>query len=250
MNISNIGGSVRTNVKEHSGIILSIFAGIGTLTTAYLAAKASYDAAGMIRLANEEREPIFDTKTRLKENTKLVWKLYIPAGISAASTITCIIGANRIEAKKTIAAQTAFAISQRVYSEYKDKVIEELGAHKDQSVRDKLAEDKVKKNPPPSKDVLITGPGVVLCCELYTGRYFTSDMEKLRKAQNDLNSRLLKHDYATLNDFYYLIELHQTSISGDIGWKSDRMMDLMFSTVLTDDGRPCLAFEYNYIVPL
>jgi hypothetical protein len=111
-----------------------------------------------------------------------------------------------------------------------------------------MAEDRVTKNPPP--EILVSGPGNVLCCEMWTGRYFTSDMESLRKAENELNARLLKHDYATLDDFYYLLKLPMTTSSGEAGWKSDKLMGLEFSTVLTPDGRPCLTFEYNYITSL
>jgi hypothetical protein len=183
------------------------------------------------------------------ERTKLVWKLYIPAGISATTTITCIISANRVEANKTIAAQTAFAVSQRTLSEYRDKVIEEYGERKDQSIRDSIAEDRVKATAKESS-LVISGPGNVLCCEMFTGRYFNSDMETLRKSQNELNARLLAHDYATFDDFYYMVGLSRTSSSSQIGWRSTKLMELQFSTVLTEDGRPCLAFEYNYTEPL
>lgn len=249
MNLGDIGRLLRTNTKEHFPVILSVAAGIGTLATAYLASRATVEAVDIIRAEEDLNGPYLDSKKRLMHRTKLVWKLYIPAGISAASTITCIVGANRVEAKKTIAAQTAFAVSQRVYSEYRDKVIEEYGERKDQSIRDKIADDKVKLTAP-DQGVLISGPGNVLCCELFTGRYFNSDMESLRRAQNDLNKRLLAHDYATFDDFYYMVGLARTTSSGQIGWRSSKLMDLQFSTVLTEDGRPCLAFEYNYTEPL
>jgi hypothetical protein len=71
-------------------------------------------------------------------------------------------------------------------------------------------------------------------------------METLRKAENELNARLLAHDYATFDDFYYMVGLTRTSSSSQIGWKSDKLMKLEFSTVLTEDGRPCLSFDYNY----
>jgi Family of unknown function (DUF6353) len=238
--------NLRSVVKANSPVILSIAAGLGTLTTAYLASKATYRATNI--LAHEK--PIEDRKERYKENVKLVWKLYIPAGISTASTIVCIVGANRFGTRKTLAAQTAFALTERAYSEYRDRVIEEYGAHKDQSIRDSIAEEQVRKNPPPSKDILVTGPGNVLCCELFTGRYFACDIEALKKAQNELNARLLKHDYATLDDFYYIINLGTTQYSGEIGWKSDKLMEMEFSSVLTEDGRPCLTFSYNYTTSL
>jgi hypothetical protein len=214
-----------------------------------LVGKASFEACDTIREQEKYYPPSTDSKQRVVERTKLVWKIYIPSAISATSTIACLVGANRVGLKKTMAAQTAFAISERMYSEYRDKVIEEYGERKDQSIRDKIADERVKLTAP-SNDILVTGPGNVLCCELYTGRYFSSDMESLRKAQNELNSQLLAHDYATFDDFYYMIGLGRTSSSSQMGWKSTKLMGLSFSTILTDDGRPCLAFEYNYVEPM
>lgn len=250
MNLTDIGNFVRTGVKENLPLILSIGAGLGTISTAYLAGRASFEACDVIRDHEFGRDhDAADPKQRLMERTKLVWKLYIPTAISAVTTIACVAGSNRVSTNKTIAAQTAFAVSQRVYSEYRDKVIEEYGERKDQSIRDQIAEDRVKATAPDS-GLVIAGSGAVLCCELFTGRYFNSDMETLRRAQNDLNKRLLTHDYATFDDFYYDVGLPRTSSSGQIGWKSSKLMEMVFSTVLTEDGRPCLAFEYNYTEPL
>lgn len=249
MNLGDVGRLLRRNTKEHFPLILSVAAGVGVFSTVYLTNKAAFEAYDIIRDDEDLNGVIPDFKERLIRRTKLVWKLYLPAAASATSTIVCIVGANRVEVKKTLAAQTAFAVSERVYSEYRDKVIEEYGKHKDQSIRDQIADDRIKSTAP-SQDVLISGPGNVLCCELFTGRYFASDMETLRRAENQLNKRLLTHDYATFNDFYYMIGLSQTTTSGQIGWRSSKLMELQFSTVLTEDGRPCLAFDYNYTEPL
>ena len=248
--LSQLGGTVLKNIKANSSVILSVAAGIGTITTAVLVGKASFDAANIIRTHEEQNAPAINPKERLKDRTRLVWKLYIPSAVSTVSTIICIVGAKRMETQKTIAANAALAVAERAYSDYRDKVVEELGPRKDQAIRDKVVADQIANNPSPSQDVLVTGPGNVLCCELFTMRYFACDMEKLRKAQNELNARLLKHDYATFNDFYYLIGLSQTSASGNLGWTSDKLMELIFSTTLSDDGRPCITFEYNYTKPL
>lgn len=243
-NLTQLTGAIGKGIKSHSSIILSVAAGVGVITTAYLTGIASYEAALIIKAKEDVDGTSSDRKQRVMDRTKLVWKLYIPAGISTISTIGCIIGSNRIESKRTIAATTALAFTERAYSEYRDKVVEEFGVRKDQSIRDQVVADQVKENPPPA--YIISGPGNVLCCELFTGRYFTSDMESLRKAQNDLNDRLLKHDYASLSDFYYLIGLPPTSTSSHWGWESNKLLNLIFSTALSDDNRPCMTFEYNY----
>lgn len=248
MNAHNFVKLIRRNTKEHSPVILSTFAALGTITTAYLASRASFQAARLIDEDESSGGTHGDARERLMERTKLVWKLYIPAAISGTTTVVCIAGANRVGANKIIAAQSALGVTQQLYSDYRDKVIQEFGSRKDETIQAAVAEDRVKNNPP--KDVLIAGPGNVLCCELYTGRYFSSDMESLRRAQNDINVKVLAHDYASLFDFYYEVGLGATTESSNLGWKSNKLMELKISAVLSDDGRPCLAFEYNYVTTL
>ncbi len=255
--------TIMSTMKRRSPLILSSMAVSGVVTTSYLTGKATWEASQEIRGWEEhngydgygrghglEEGPGNTTKQRLKERAVMTWKLYIPAAASGVVTIACIVGTARVSNKRAAAAQAAFVLTERAYSEYRNKVIEEYGERKDQTIRDSIAEDRVKNNTPPSAEVLVTGPGNVLCCELHTGRYFASDMETLRKAQNDLNSRLLGQDSSSLDDFYWLIGLNGTSNSSDLGWNSDKLMSLEFTTVLTEDGRPCLAFEYNYIRPI
>lgn len=237
--LADLANLVRENLKEHAPRYLSGAAIVGTISTAYLTAKATWDARGVLEAESQHNG--------FKEDAKLVWKLYIPPAASAVVTVACIISAHSLGARKYLAAQAAFAISERAYSEYRDKVAEEFGENKARSVRDKVAEDRVKGNPPPE---IILASGNVLCCELFTGRYFQSDIETLKKARNELNAKILAHDYATLDDWYYLIGIPYTSYSSEIGWKSGRLMELEFTSVLTEDGRPCLAFDYNYTKPM
>jgi hypothetical protein len=245
--LSQLRGTALQFIKANSSSILSSAASVGTLGTAYLAAKASFKAANVIRDHEEQHAPSAFPRQRTWDRTKLVWKLYVPSAISAASTVGCIAGAHRVGVKKAVAAQAALAVTERAYSQYRDKVVEELGTRKDQAIRDKVVTEQVEAKPPPSPDVLVAGTGEVLCCELFTMRYFTCDVEKLRQAVNTLNAALLVEDQQTFDDFYYLVGLRPTKVSSQLGWRSDRLLELIFSTTLTDDGRrPCITFEYNY----
>ena len=38
--------------------------------------------------------------------------------------------------------------------------------------------------------------------------------------------------------------------SWHVGWKAPKQLELVFSSVMADDGRTCLAFDYNYTEPL
>jgi PHD/YefM family antitoxin component YafN of YafNO toxin-antitoxin module len=244
MNLTHIVKSVEKALRDNSSTILTAVGVSGTLTTAYLAAKASFKASRMIDVNESKGGTADDRNQRIKERTKLVWKEYIPAAISVATTIGCIIGGAHLGARKTAAAYSLLTVSERAFDEYKSKVVEQIGENKEKALRTEIAQDRVKNTPSP---MLVSGSNTVLCYEMHTGRYFNSDMETLRKAQNSVNAQALRENEANLNDFYYLVGLPTTSNSGAHGWTSDRLMDLNFSTVLSDDNRPCIAFEYNYV---
>ena len=192
MNVPRIINSIVKPLKRNSTTILSTTAITGVVTTAYLTGKAAVQAEHVLRTSDFYHPEIRDRKERVKTRVRLVWRCYVPAAASGAVTIGCIVGTSRISSKRTAAAQAAFVLTERAYSEYRAKVIEEYGERKDQGIRDSIASDRVNAKPPSA--LIVSGPGNVLCCELHTGRYFTSDMETLRRAQNDLNQRLLGHD--------------------------------------------------------
>ena len=70
-------------------------------------------------------------------------------------------------------------------------------------------------------------------------------MEALRKAENELNYQVLNNMYASLTDLYDLLGLPKTAYSDEVGWNVNNSLSLKFSSVLSEDGRPCLSFEFD-----
>lgn len=228
-------------VKSNSPNILTGGAIVGTVATAFLTGRASYNAA--LDIHKE-----FGPDASNKEKVGFVWKRYIPAGAAGVATIACIVGSNRVGNRRLLAATMAYTIADQAFDQYKEKVVEQLGENKEKAIRDEIAKDKVLSNPTNLAPVEV-GVGVH-CCELYTGRYFVSNMETLQRAANEVNARMLIHDICNLDEFYYAIGLNPTRYSGEMGWKTPKLMKLEFTTVMSDKGYPCIAFDYNYISPL
>lgn len=245
MSMNELVKKLERLARVNSPAILTAIGVSGTVTTAYLTGRAAYESAFVIL---EEERNLTTGHLTTRHKTELVWRLYIPATITGTASIICIIGATRIGARRAAALTAAYSLSDKAFAEYREKIAETVGAKKEKALRDEIVQERILQNPP-SKEVVIAGSGSVLCCELFTGRYFNSDMESLRKAQNDINAKLVGHEYATLGDFYYMVGLPYTSHCSDLGWSSDRLMALEFSTVLSDDNRPCIAFDYNYTKP-
>lgn len=243
LNLSNIAKGVRTAMKKHSPEILTGIGIAGMITTTVMAVRATPKA--LVLIENKKIENDTDKLTPV-ETIKATWKCYIPAAITGGLSIVCLIGASSVNARRNAALATAYTLSESALKEYQEKVIETIGEKKEQIVRDAIAKDKIDRDPVSSREVIITEKGNTLCYDSISGRYFKTDIDKLKKAENELNRRMRDEMYISLNEFYYEIGLNPTSIGDDIGWNIDRgYIELNFSSQLTDEGTPCLVIDYQ-----
>ena len=240
--LSNFGKRIPKIVADNSPVILTAIGVTGALTTAYLTGKASIKATQLIHEIESYELRVVDNR----EKIKLCWKFYIPAISSAVVTVAAIIGANRIGTRRAAALAAAFSLSERAFEEYKAKVIERVGAKKEEGFRDEIAQERVNKTYDENREVIVTGNGSVLCMDAYSGRYFLSDMETIRTAENDINHRVIHDSYASLSDFYELVGLAGTSMSDEVGWNLDKLLTIKFSATITEGAKkPCIVIDYT-----
>lgn len=231
----------RKVILDNSPTILTAISVAGVVTTAVLSAKAAPTAVRYIQEAESE----FTDPITVPQKIKLTWKCYIPAASMGAATIACIISANTVSTKRNAAIMSAYSLTETAFKEYREKVTETIGKTKEQSVRDDIMKDRVDNDPVSNREVIITGNGEVLCYDSITGRYFESTVETIRKAQNDLNAQIINDMYASQNEFYRLLGLQGTKLGDELGWNHDNMLELSFTSVISEDGRPCLALDYR-----
>jgi len=233
--------------RDNSPAILTAIGVTGVVTTAYLTGKATFKAAEILRDAEEIRKTEFEEDELAFQNKfELVWKLYIPAAGSAVMTASAIIFANRIGNRRIAALISAYNISEKAFEEYRDKVLEKMGPKREQTVKDEIAQDRVTKNPvSKSQLVVIQNGGTTLCMDLHSGRYFNSDMETIRKAVNDLNAQVINESYASLTDFWDRLGLPRTAESDEIGWSTDRLLEVDYSATLDEHGKPCMTIGFR-----
>jgi hypothetical protein len=245
MNLVHILKRAEKLAVDNSPAILTAFGIAGVVSTAVLAGKASIKAFMLYEDNLTFAEAHQETPPETKDVIRLVWKLYIPAASSGLLTIAAIVGSNHVSTRRATAMAAVYSISEKAFVEYKDKVVERLGEKKEQSFRDEIAQDRVKNNPVNENTVIITDGGEVLCYDHFTGRYFKSSMEAIKKAQNDINYQILHDGYASVSDLFDILGLPVTSYSEEVGWNQDRMLDIAFSTVLSEDNRPCISIDFD-----
>lgn len=219
---------------------------VGTAVATHKAAVKSRDTllmadAELVRMAalkGEDEAPVFSNM----EIVKLVWTNYIPPVLIGSATIAAIVMSNRISVKRAAAMSAAYTLSAKASAEYREKIMEKLGIKEEQKVQDELAQERVNKNPP--NEVIVVAGGKVLCRDAFSGQYFRTTADALRKAENDLNFKINHNQSASLTDFYNLLGLEPTDISDNIGWNFDQLMKLEISAVVADDKEPCLEFRF------
>lgn len=247
--ITAVTKGLTKTLSENSSTVLTGAAVAGVLTTAFLVGNASVQAykivenvKGMLPPAEEYRGEFEWHPVTRQEKLKLTWKCFIPAGLSAAATIAAIIAARQIDARKNATLLSVATLSETAFREYKDKVIEQIGVKKEQTVRDSIAQDRIDANP--NTQLVISDSGDVLFYDASSGRYFESTVEKVRKAQNDINAEILNDMYVSQNDFNNKIGLASNDAGELVGWNLDNLLEVQFSATLTAEGKPVAVISY------
>lgn len=229
-------------VNSNSPVILTGMGLAGMVTTVVLGIKATPKAEKIIKCEESQLErPLTNV-----EIVKHTWKCYIPTVAMGAASAACIIGGQSVSLRRNAALAGLYAFTDNTLKEYQDKVIETVGEKKNADILDGMAKDIVDQNPVNELNVIRAG-GDHLCYDPLTGRYFRSDIELINRAVNNLNKCLIDDRYETLNDFYYLLGLPEVdSIVGeDLGWNTDKLLDLGFSSQLASNGEPCIVLRYD-----
>lgn len=259
MNVAEFIRKSQQTLSDHSPVILTGAGIAGTIFTSLLVGRAAYKAgfAEAMDQATAGTKADETTKERRVRIAKQTWISYLPGAATGVATIGSIAAANRIGTKRATAMAAAYTLLDRGFMEYKEKVTEKLGEKKEIEIRDAIARDRVAKAGDPEaaltpSNVIVMDEGDVWCFDTYTSRYFRSNMEKIRRAVNDINYEINHAFYMDLTSFYEKLGLPKTSFSDDVGWNSDNLLDVHFSTVLSEggqpgvpEGKPCIAITFH-----
>lgn len=155
--IKKIGGKlskVGLKLKKHSPEILVAVGIAGTVTSAVLACKATTKASTILEETKETVDQIHEcmenetlkgeyTPEDSKKNMTIVYaqtgvkfvKLYAPAVLLGAASITCIVASHNILRKRNIAMAAAYAAVDKSFKDYRKRVVERFGEDVDHELR-------------------------------------------------------------------------------------------------------------------
>ena len=231
---TNLLANSKVFLKKNVSTILTCIGGVGVVTSTVMAAKATPKALRRLEQAEEVKG---GDLTNL-EKIQVAGPAYIPTILVCTSTLVCVFGANILNKRQQAALVSAYAFLDNTYKDYKKKANELYGEEADNHIREELSKDKYEESDIPEDD------GQQLFFDEFSGRFFRSTLEKVQRAEYRLNRDLVMRDWATINEFYELIDLPPVDGGDNIGWSTcmneqaywQTWVDFSNLKTVTDDG--------------
>lgn len=246
------------HIRKHSPEILIAAGVVGTVVSAVMACKATIKAARVveettdristIHQANEmgftdAREPYSDEDC--KKDLTIVYvrtgikfaKLYAPAVLLGAASITGILTSHRIMTKRNVALAAAYATIDKSFKEYRHRVAERFGEAIDRELRynikakeieETVVDENGKKKKMKKPVEVIDSFGNSDYARFFdeSSRYWEKNGEYnlmfLRAQQQRANDILRSHGFLFLNEVYRMLGIKETIAGQSVGWVYDR----------------------------
>lgn len=243
---------IKLKAKKHSPEILIVVGVIGTVTSAVMACKATTKLSDILDESKEEIDKIHEcsekeemaekySKEDAKKDLTIVYvqtgvkvaKLYAPAVIIGALSLTSIVVSHDILRKRNLALAAAYAAADKSFKEYRERVVERYGEEVDNELRYNIKAKKVEEtvtDPGTGKEKKKTStekvayptenPYMMIFDE--SCKAYHSDVNynraTLRGAQNFANDRFNVEGFLCLNDIYDQLGKERTKLGQIVGW--------------------------------
>lgn len=261
-NISRTFNKVGFQLKKHSPEILVTAGVIGTVASAVIACRATTKLRAVLDTADEQIEAIHlctergytvNPETREKEDYTdedskkelamtyvhtgfEIAKLYAPAVILGALSITGIVASNNILRKRNIALAAAYATVDKSFKAYRSRVVERFGEELDRELRHNIKAQEIETTTTDENGNETTTKKTVMGIDPNDiseyARFFDdgnpgwckdseANLTFLKLQQAQLNDRLKRRGYVFLNEAYDSIGIPRTKAGQIVGWYYD-----------------------------
>ena len=208
---------------------LAIFGALAIGGIVLTAVTTAWGTAKAVRKIDEVKP---ETK---KEAAKLVWKYYIPAGLSIGLTIISDVCFYRIGLKEIAVLTSSVTYLTANKSKLEKKLKEVVGEEKFEEIKKEIREEIQTETLPrmvksSEKEwfptIEETGYGDTLICDHFSGRIFRSDPIQVQKSIDSFNDAWLDGYSLSYNELYSRWNIVQTGFGEANGYpKNDDVYD-------------------------
>lgn len=286
--VNGVASKAVMKLKKHSPEILVVAGIAGTVVSAVLACKATTKVAEILDETKGTLDTIHEgmetgaingqeyTTEDGKKDTVVVYaqtgmklaKLYAPAIILGALSITSILASNNILRKRNVALGAAYAAIDKSFKEYRGRVIERFGEQVDTELKYGIKAKKFEeievdpengKEKKVKKTVMVADPNLQSDYAVYfdskSRNYETNpDYNRmfLKAQQAFANDKLQTRGHLFLNEVLDDLDLPRTPAGQIVGWTKDGPDGYVNFRIVevereTEDGRhePALLLDFN-----
>lgn len=158
---------------RYGSIALTCLGGLGVIATSIIAARSTPKAMRLLESAKKEKG---EELTKV-EVIKTAAPAYIPTIAVGAATIACIFGIGLLDKRSQGSLMSAYALLDKSYRTYRDKVTEIYGENADETVKEAVAKD-IYEEEKDTLDVMLEDADdeEVLFLDMNTLEYFNAKM--------------------------------------------------------------------------
>lgn len=254
-NVNRSLNKVKFSIKKYSPEILIVAGIAGTVTSAVLACKATMKINDILEESKEtvekihkvSNDPEYANKYSQEDSKKdlticyvqtgiKIAKLYAPAVILGALSLTAIISSNNILRKRNVALAAAYTAIDKSFKDYRSRVIERFGKDIDRELRynikakeiEETVTDKNGNETTVKKTVEVVDPNMYSdyakvfdeTCYAWS-KSAEYNLTFLKEQQAHANRKLQQEGYLFLNDVYEMIGFPKTKAGQVVGWVYD-----------------------------
>lgn len=228
--------NINNFLKKNSSTILTVIGSIGVGATAIVSAKDTIKA--MKRF--EEEKPL-----TMKKKIKLAAPCYIPTIITGITTILCICCSNKINKNIQKSLASAYVLLDQSYKEYRNSVKETYGDDGDLNVIQNISKKKAEQS-----QIDNTSDGDAFF-DFFSLQFFNSNLDAIRKAEEEANNILKAGGYISLKTVYSLIGEDIIGTDNLLGWSSGAgkvygydSIEIVTDEVVREDGSKYYILDF------
>lgn len=255
-------------LRQNSPTILFVGGVVGVIATTVMASKATLELEDVLtetqnnlktaktlvgdpHYANHYNQQDYqkDVAYIYARATVDIAKLYGPAFLMGAASIAMLAGSHNILTKRNAALTAAYATLDKAFTEYRGRVVKELGEDKDREFRYPSEQatliQKDDKDKETEKQIIRVGSKDIsgyarffdeLCSPW--SREPTYNLVFLRNAQNYFNDILQTRGHVFLNEIYDHIGVDRTPAGSIVGWVISKDGDNFIDFGIFDGNNP------------
>ena len=254
-NVTRTFNKVGFKFKKHSPEILVAAGVVGVVASGVMACKATTKLSGILEEHKEQTNQINNyveehghtseyNEEDQKKDLAIVYtqtgvkvaKLYAPAILLGAVSITAIVASNRILNRRNAALAAAYTVVDKGFKEYRGRVIERFGKELDRELRYNIKAKEVEEivANEDGTETVIKDTVEVATINTYSdyARFFDDgcigwdkdpefNLMFLRRQQDMANEKLRSTGYLFLNEVYDMLGIPRTKAGQCVGWVYD-----------------------------